>query len=71
MSAPADVDIVLLTDDGGEIPLSAAERAALLELFPDVAREARKWRAMTGGPGRLLVVASPVIEAYRRGDLSG
>ena len=71
MTAPADVDVVLLTEDGVEISLSAGEREALLDQFPDMAREARKWRAMTGGPGRLLVIAGPVIEAYRRGELSG
>ena len=65
-----DVDVVLLPEDGIEIHLSPGELESLLAQFPAVEREARKWRAMTGQPGRLLVIQEAVIAAYRRGDLS-
>ncbi|MGZ8693943.1 MAG: hypothetical protein ACXWYS_00735 [Gaiellaceae bacterium] len=65
-----DVDVVLLPEDGTEVHLSPGERRALLEQFPAVEREARKWRAMTGYPGRIVVIQEAVIAAFRRGDFS-
>jgi hypothetical protein len=65
----ADVEVVLFSD-GTEIQLSPGERRSLLEQFPAVEREARRWRAMTGRPGRLIVIQEAVIAAYRRGDFA-
>ena len=64
------VAVVLLSEDGTEIHLLPGERRSLLEQFPAVEREARKWRAMTGQPGTLVVIQEAVIAAYRRGDFA-
>ena len=66
-----DVTIVLAPDGGEKIVLSPEQAAAALARLPELAREARKWRAMTGRPGQLVVIDQAIVESVREVELGG
>jgi hypothetical protein len=61
--ASQDVDIALVREDGSEITLTHAQREQVLARWPELEREARRWRAKMGHEGQLLVIDPGIVEA--------
>jgi hypothetical protein len=57
------VELVLVREDGSEIALTQDQRDHVFACRPELEREARRWRAKTGGEGRLLVIDPGIVDA--------
>lgn len=56
-----EVDVVLIAKDGRRLELSPSQRDQLLQRYPDLEREAAKWRAVTGRRGCLCVIDEAIV----------
>lgn len=62
MTADETVVVVLVRTSGQHLDLTLAQRDRLFERYPELARQAAKWRAITGRAGRVRVIDKTIVE---------